>query len=128
MRRSETLLGVFARVLPREFRERVFEPAVADLLLAEHAQALGKPARWRARAGLIAACLRIGLPRLIWSRGRPTRFAWIFLLAAAVTALAIQRANYRHDRPPSSSAVPRTVGAFWGTFTREAVQTDAKRR
>ena len=105
MRRSETLLGVFARVLPREFRERVFEPAVADLLLAEHAQAPGNPARWCARAGLVGACLSVGLPRLIWSRGRPTRFACVVLLATAVTALAIQRAHYRHDRPPSSSAV-----------------------
>ncbi len=91
------LLRLIALVLPREFRERVFEPALADLLLAEQ----DVPASWRraflARIVLLVECLRIGLPRFVWERGRLTRLARavlvVLLVIAAAFALA-QRAAY----------------------------------
>lgn len=79
-----------ARVLPREFRERVFEPALADLRLDE---ATHGRRDW-ARVTLVLECLRIGLPQYLWRRRRPTRAALLLGATAVVVAVAAMRARY----------------------------------
>jgi hypothetical protein len=93
VRDEHRLIRAFARMLPRHFRERVFEPALADLRLEEHA-------RGDARGGLtprlllILQCLRVALPLLVWRHNRPTRILTTLLLIAGVTAVVVQRAEY----------------------------------
>ncbi|HEV8410474.1 MAG TPA: hypothetical protein VGQ30_08190 [Gemmatimonadaceae bacterium] len=84
------MLVACARALPREFRERVFEPALADIRLAD---AGGKPRRW-ARAVLVVECARLGLPRHIWQHGRPTRAAFAVLTVVLLGLLASARLRY----------------------------------
>jgi len=83
-----------SRVLPREFRERVFEPALADLRLDE---AESRAGRW-ARLALAAECLRVGLPQYFWRRRRPTRITLALGLAAIVVAFAVARLRYAASR------------------------------
>jgi hypothetical protein len=90
---SDEVLRTFARMLPHDFRERVFEPAYADLILDEQAGDHGQR-RWTVRVRLVAECVRVGIPLLVWRRGKPTRFAVTLLLIAALTALTIQRTEY----------------------------------
>jgi len=92
-----------AAVLPREFRERVLEPALADLLLSE----LTSGRRRFARLTLIAECLRIGLPQHLWHHRRPTRAALVLGAAAIVVAVAAARLRYA-ERWRAESAQPRT--------------------
>jgi hypothetical protein len=78
------MLALFARLLPREFRERVFEPALGDLRLEQRGRL--------AMALFVLECLRIGLPQQIWHRGRPTRlgvavFVVSFVFAAGYALL-----------------------------------------
>jgi hypothetical protein len=80
---GDRALRWLSRLLPSEFRVRVFEPAVADLHLDESEQGLR---RW-ARLALAIECLRIGLPQHLWRRRRPTRFAVAVGVAAIVVAL-----------------------------------------
>ena len=95
----DRVLRWFARVLPREFRERVFEPALADLQLGE---AAGTRRPW-ARTMLALECLRIGLPQYLWRRSRPTRTAVALGVAAiVVTLVAVQRryvAQWKAESP-----------------------------
>ena len=70
------------RLLPREIRERIFEPAYADLLrrwLDERDQRRG----WFGLRVLAtyAGCLPIAAPRLFVRRGRLTVFARVTILA-----------------------------------------------
>ena len=72
-----SLLGLVVRILPREFRERVVEPAYNDLLAEEVAVSRGGknvPVPYRAwsRIGLVLSCFGVGLPRFFWNAGRPT--------------------------------------------------------
>ena len=78
----------FSRILPREFRERVFEPAWADILLEERAEGR-RPSVFRARFVLFLECLRLGLPQLVWHRGQPTQLARRGLTAIAVIVALI---------------------------------------
>jgi len=90
MRSADRVLAWFARALPREFRERVFEPALADIRLGD---ADGTSRRW-ARAALVVECLRLGMPRHLWRRGRPTRTAFAVVVVALLVVLAAARRNY----------------------------------
>jgi hypothetical protein len=81
---------LLSRLLPREFRERVFEPALADLLLDEETTRRG---RWP-RLLLVAECARIGLPQHLWRRRRPTRLGLALGLIALVVALGVSRRRY----------------------------------
>jgi hypothetical protein len=90
MRDRDRVLRWFAGVLPREFKERVFEPALADLQLDE---AAGTRRRW-ARTRLALECARIGLPHYLWRRSRPTRAAVALGVAAIVVALVAARLRY----------------------------------
>ena len=104
MARSHRFFRAFARVLPREFRERVFEPAWADILLDEQEAGAGRggsrgTGTLRVRFVLMLECLRLGLPQLLWYRGRPTRLARRGAVALAVIAaiLLLMRVGYAAD-------------------------------
>jgi len=90
MRRADRALALFARALPLEFRERVFEPALADIRLSD---ADGTSRRW-ARTVLVIECLRLGVPRYLWRRGRPTRAAFALVAVVLLVVLAAARLRY----------------------------------
>lgn len=104
MARSHRFLRAFARILPREFRERVFEPAWADILLDEQEAGVGRgggggSGTLRVRLLLVLECLRLGLSQLLWYRGRPTRLArrGAAALAVIVAILLLMRVGYAAD-------------------------------
>jgi hypothetical protein len=88
------ILRALPRLLPREFRERVFEPALADLEYEERSSRARGARQWFALTILIAECLRLGAPQLVWRRGRPTRLGAGVLAALLLLALLIQRSRY----------------------------------
>ena len=88
-----TPLPAWTRVLPGEFRERVVEPAWADLRLAERSGTTWTRAL-AARAILILECARIGLPQHFWYHGRPTRAARVGLVVVAVLMMLAMRIMY----------------------------------
>ena len=92
---EDAVLRAFARLLPAEFRDRVFEPALADLRLNERETIASPGARLTARLVIIAECARLGMPQLLWRRGRPTRLGGALLAAVVISALLVQRHNYR---------------------------------
>ena len=94
MARSGWWLRAFARLLPREFRERVFEPAWADLQLDERQPAAAQRLSWVGSLVLVAECVRLGLPQYLWRRGRPTRLAVGTLALLVVVSLLVLRRNY----------------------------------
>jgi len=96
--RSYWFFRAFARILPREFRERVFEPAWADILLDEHS-AGGGPASFRARFVLFLECLRLGIPQMVWQHGRLTLLARRGVVAAAVIVglMLLMRVRYANQ-------------------------------
>ena len=74
------------RLLPAEVRERVFEPAFADLLrawLTEEEGARRLPFGVRA-LGTLAGCAPIALPSLFVRRGRLTRLGKAAVWVAAI--------------------------------------------
>jgi len=89
---NDRLLRMAARLLPREFRERVFEPALADVQLDEVTAR-----RPFARIVLAAECIRLGIPRHFWRKRRPTRAAVALLVMVALGALVQARLRYAGD-------------------------------
>jgi hypothetical protein len=90
---SDRLVRVLSQILPRELRERVFEPALADLLSSE----AGVPRtarRWVARLTLVLECFRLSIPRLIWQRRRPTPLAVGVLVMLMLLRLLLARQHY----------------------------------
>ncbi len=70
------VVGVLVRFLPREFRDRVVEPAYNDLLADELADLEGVAGhRAWSRVRFSFSCLRVGAPQFFWKRGRPTLLA-----------------------------------------------------
>ena len=59
------MLRAFSRLLPPEFRERVFGPALSELEIDERLNPVGFASRLVSRAILLAECLRLG--RFLWS-------------------------------------------------------------
>jgi hypothetical protein len=100
MARSDWVLHSFARLLPKEFRERVFEPAWADIRLEERQAAAPRRTMWGARLVLVAECMRLAVPQLVWRRGRPTRLAAAMFVLIAVVSLLVLRRNYVAWTPP----------------------------
>jgi hypothetical protein len=93
MGRSDRALRVVGRLLPSEFRQRVFEPALADLRLDE----AGPGARSNhvlARIALVAESLRLGVPQFFWYRRRPTWLGMSLVGVAVIALIAAQRLNY----------------------------------
>lgn len=86
------------RILPRDVRERIFEPAFYDVVRVWLGE---RGARGRVPLGVrvlwtVLGCVRIALPGLVVSRGRLTRlgrFAWITAVGASilVTLLIVLR-------------------------------------
>jgi hypothetical protein len=101
---SDATLRTIARLLPPEFRQRVFEPALADLILDERVALGARPRRW-ARLLLGLECLRLGWPLFVWRRHQPTRLAIAIVVAVTLVALATQRARYG-ERHAQLSATP----------------------
>jgi hypothetical protein len=91
MRTDDRVLRRFAHVLPREFRERVFEPALADIRLDELTRR-----RPFARLILAAECLRLGLPQYVWARRRPTKLGITLAIAATVAVGVIVGVRLRY--------------------------------
>jgi hypothetical protein len=89
----ETALRVVAHLLPTEFRERVFEPALVDLQLDEQEPSRGSR-RALARAMFAAECLRVGVPQFFWYRRRPTRLTLGLVGAIVVAMIIVQRLRY----------------------------------
>ena len=100
---TDTLLRLGARLLPREFRERVLEPALADLERDER----GAGGRRYTRLVLLAECLRIGLPEFVWRRGRLTRLGATLILLFGVAAVAVQRTRYGSAAPTRVAPIAR---------------------
>lgn len=102
---ADRIVRLAARVLPREFRERVLEPALADLRIANS----GAPRRL-AKMLLVAECLRIGLPQHFWRRGRPTRLGVTVVCALMVAGFVTMRlryaSNWREESARSATPVP----------------------
>jgi hypothetical protein len=90
---SDTTFRVVARLLPREFRERVFEPALVDLQLEETDPARGS-SRALARVVLVAECLRLGVPQYFWCRRRPTRLTMGLVAVFVAAMIVVQRLDY----------------------------------
>jgi hypothetical protein len=90
---SDTTFHVVARLLPREFRERVFEPALVDLQL-EEADPARRSSRTLARVVLVAECLRLGVPQYFWYRRRPTRLTMGLVAVFVAAMIVVQRLDY----------------------------------
>lgn len=103
MARNGGLLRLVARCLPREFRERVFEPAIGDYRLELASRRPGASRRLAGELWFVAECLRIGVPQFVWMRGRPTRAGRIAALAVIVVVgavwLGVVRAGYTRAHP-----------------------------
>jgi hypothetical protein len=78
-------------LLPRDFRERVFEPALADLRIEE---AELSRRRWLARVVLCAECVRLMLPSLVWQRRRLTKVGAAMLVGLLIAIIVLQRLSY----------------------------------
>ena len=87
-------LRTFAKLLPTEFRERVFDPALAEIELHERLHPDERTTPWASRAVLVIECLRLSSPQLIWSHGRITRIGISLLAAAGCIAVVLQRIHY----------------------------------
>ncbi len=80
---ADTMLVWLGRILPREFVDRVAEPALSDEV--HHWSASGRvPLLGRAR--FLCSCLLVGAPQLFWVRRRPTGVA-LFLAGSALALL-----------------------------------------
>ena len=77
------------RLLPREVRERVFEPAFADLTYG-WLTAAGRRVPFGVRAiAMFVGCVRIAIPRVIVRDGRLTRFGKVVVWAGAAIVLVM---------------------------------------
>lgn len=78
------------RLLPRDVRERIFEPAFADLLRAhlQSSERAALPFGVRAIAHYVR-CLPIALPGLFYARGRVTRLGRVCLAGLSAVALVV---------------------------------------
>lgn len=83
--------GRWRRLLPGHARERLFDPAIADLVAEGVRRQAGPPPRIRV-ALLVLECLRLSFPRAFVRNRRPTAFAWgMFATLVVLVALATLR-------------------------------------
>lgn len=74
------------RLLPKDVRERIYEPAFSDLLhdwLTRTDRGRGSLHFGVQAIGTVIGCLPIAVPRLFFRGGAPTRFAWVTLVSLA---------------------------------------------
>jgi hypothetical protein len=122
---DETFIRTLARLLPREFRERVFDPALADLRV----DAIGRTHREQASSRLRFAfeCVRLGVRQHVWHRGRPTRLGNAIFLALLVSALVVQRISYaRMQITAAADATPVNAGSKPHLSVRERPSSVAR--
>lgn len=82
--RAPLPLRLLGRLLPREWRERFFEPAFYDLFV-EGAHRRG---HFGLRVLLMTLdCMRVGVASTLIQQRRPTRTAWVMLLLVTATTL-----------------------------------------
>jgi hypothetical protein len=87
--RSAGRWRALGRLLPREVRERVFEPAFADLLRAWLTSSRsGVPFPLRA-VGTLLGCLPIAVPRLFVREGRLTRLGRASIVLVALLGVTV---------------------------------------
>jgi len=79
------------RLLPDEVRERIFDPAFADLMRAWLTGNDGRPRLPFAVqvVGTYVGCFPIAVPRLFVHDGRLTRFSRVSLLAVGILATVV---------------------------------------
>ena len=94
MRGKDRFLVAVSHMLPREIRERIFEPALDDVWMREAANPNSRH-RVFDRVVLVLECSRLGMTHLVWQRRRPTRLVLAAGAAIALAMLFIARMNYR---------------------------------
>ena len=100
-----TVLRVLSRVLPGEFRERVFVPAFADYMLdyGPDGPSRGHGAIGRIAAGVVLwlEVVRLAIPSYFWYRGRLTRVGVASLAGLiGVAAFIVLVTNIQYDPIP----------------------------
>jgi hypothetical protein len=91
---KDRLLVAMSYVLPREIRERIFEPALDDVWMREASEPRPRH-RVFDRVVLVFECSRLGMMHLMWQRRRPTRFVLAASAAVALAMLLIARISDR---------------------------------
>jgi hypothetical protein len=91
---KDRFLVVLSHILPREIRERIFDPALDDVWMRE-ASDPSRRHRMFDRVVLVLECARLGATHLVWQRRRPTRLVLAASAAIALATLLIARINYR---------------------------------
>lgn len=87
------------RLLPREIRERVFDPAFSDLLrtwVKGRGSAGALPFGLHA-LGTFVGCVPIAVPRLFIDRGRLTRLGRVSLISVGLIVLVVLVMNSVYD-------------------------------
>ena len=86
--RSAWLLGLLGRLLPREVRERVFDPAVADLVYDHLTTSSPRRLPLLVRGvGTYVGCVPVAIPRLFFlPNGRLTRLGRLTIVVLALMA------------------------------------------
>lgn len=95
---NRTVLEGFARLLPRTFRERVFDPALADLVLTHRAEQARRPGAL-AQLALVACCTWVLVSQIAWRQitpRRPVRLVRTVALAVLLASYLIFRTRYGH--------------------------------
>ena len=83
---SHTVLVWLGRLLPRDFVQRVVEPAWED----ERTVWLGAGREpFLARTRFFVSCLWVGIPGVFWRAGRPTRTTMLMAGSAVVVIVAL---------------------------------------
>ena len=94
MARSSRLLWWCARLVPDSFRERVLEPAWADLQLDEARLRLRGARLHLAQIIVAAECFRIATQDALWRRGRATPLVTMLVVFLAVASVVMMRMQY----------------------------------
>jgi hypothetical protein len=95
---KDRFLVAMSHMLPREIRERIFEPALDDVWMREASNPSPRDRvfdRVFDRVVLVLECSRLGMTHLVWRRRRPTRLVLAAGAAIALAMLLIARINYR---------------------------------
>ena len=91
MSRRRGLIGVLGRALPREVRERIYEPALDDLDWSRAHRDDGQPTlvdTFR-QAMILAESLIYAVPAAVFVRGRFTLFGRLALLVLVIASLYV---------------------------------------
>lgn len=89
---DERWLRAVTYLLPREFGDRVLQPAWDDLRFNELSDpgSTSRTGRLGRRLHLLLECLRLGLPQYLWCHGKPTRLARVVGTGVLVVAIVLK--------------------------------------